>query len=68
MSLEHLWVFLSGHNIIRPEDIRSKTMVPGCLRRWYPAPMQSSRGDTPALSLFCDERRESSYFELQQAG
>jgi hypothetical protein len=30
--------------------------------------MQSSRGDTPALSLFCDERQESSYFELRQAG
>jgi hypothetical protein len=29
---------------------------------------QSSRGDTPALSLFCDERHESSYFELWQAG
>jgi hypothetical protein len=30
--------------------------------------MQSSRGDTHALSLFCDERHESSYFELRQAG
>jgi hypothetical protein len=32
------------------------------------ASMQSSRGDTPALSLFCDERHESSYFEVRQAG
>jgi hypothetical protein len=32
------------------------------------ASMQSSRGDTLALSLFCDERHESSYFELLQAG
>jgi hypothetical protein len=32
------------------------------------ASMQSSRGDTHALSLFCDERHESSYFELGQAG
>jgi hypothetical protein len=32
------------------------------------ASMQSSTGDTHALSLFCDERHESSYFELRQAG
>jgi hypothetical protein len=31
-------------------------------------PLQSSRGDTHALSLFCDERRQSLYFELRQAG
>jgi hypothetical protein len=31
-------------------------------------PWQSSRGDTPALSSFCDERHESSYFVLGQAG
>jgi hypothetical protein len=30
--------------------------------------MQSSRGDTPALSLLCDERHESLYFEFRQAG
>jgi hypothetical protein len=31
------------------------------------SPQQSSKGDTPAVSLFCDERHEISYFELPQA-
>jgi hypothetical protein len=37
-------------------------------RYWvHQPPYQSSMGDTPALSLFCDERRESSYFKVRQA-
>jgi hypothetical protein len=42
----------------RPEQVQTRLLHK--VHNWQP-PLQSSRGDTHALSSFCDERRESSY-------
>jgi hypothetical protein len=55
---------LRGERHIRTTLVVNTTRAPPA----YTGPVQSSRGDTHGLSLFCDERHESSYFKLRFYG